>query len=376
MIETIRIDRELQNFDAARVPIKSSERVSGDVPYLGASGEVDRVEGFTHEGDYLCVSEDGENLRSRNTPIAWVQRGKFWANNHVHVLGGLPLTRLKFYEAALAVAPISNYITGSAQPKLSQAALSSVLVPKFDPADQAAVGQVLRALDDKIAANRRAIELGRDILQAAWFRGAGENSRKVRLGDVVAVNPNVANSECAEPAYVDMKALPEYGILVSGVGHREAKGGVRFMRGDTLMARITPCFENGKMAYVDVLDDGEVGYGSTEFIVLRSSEGVPSAVPYVVVASAEFRKFAARSMIGTSGRQRVQAKGLEDYEFRWPDDASLAEFGEFSDAMLGRLGAARDENLSLAATRDELLPLLMSGRITVKDAEKTVEEVV
>ena len=67
---------------------------------------------------------------------------------------------------------------------------------------------------------------------------------------------------------------------------------------------------------------------------------------------------------------------LEDFELRWPDDQKLAEFGEFSDALLGRLGSARDENLRLAATRDELLPLLMSGKITVKDAEKTVEEVV
>lgn len=142
------------------------------------------------------------------------------------------------------------------------------------------------------------------------------------------------------------------------------------------MARISPCFENGKMAYVDVLEDGEVGYGSTEFIAFRSREGVPSAAPYAVVASEEFREFAARSMIGTSGRQRVQAKGLEDFELRWPDDEKLAAFGKFSDALLGRLGAARDENLRLAATRDELLPLLMSGKITVKDAEKTVEEVV
>lgn len=376
MIETIRIDSELKNFDAARVPIKSSERVAGRIPYLGASGEVDRVEGFTHEGDYLCVSEDGENLRSRNTPIAWVQRGKFWANNHVHVLGGVSVSRLKFYEAALAFAPISSYITGSAQPKLSQAALSSVRVPKFSPADQVALGGLLEALDGKVAANATAISLGQGLLRAVWQRCVDGASRQVRLGDVVAVNPRVIKSDLVAPAYVDMKALPECGLLISRVGSREAKGGARFMRGDTLMARITPCFENRKMAYVDVLGEGEIGYGSTEFIVLRRREGVPSAAPYVVVASAEFREFAARSMIGTSGRQRVQAKGLEEYELGWPDDEKLAEFGEFSDALLERLGAARDENLRLAATRDELLPLLMSGKITVKDAEKTVEEVV
>ena len=256
------------------------------------------------------------------------------------------------------------------------ASLGSVWIEFPSLGQQKSLAGVLGALDDKIAANNRAIDLGRELLRATWDSVVNENTRNLRLKDVATVNPRVAKSKRAEPVYVDMKALPEHGLLISEAGHREAKGGARFMRSDTLMARITPCFENGKMAYVDFLDAGEVGYGSTEFIVFRSLEGVPSAVPYVVVASTDFREFAARSMIGTSGRQRVQAKGLEDFELRWPDDQNLAEFGEFSDALLRRLGTARDENLRLAATRDELLPLLMSGKITVKDAEKTVEEVV
>ena len=112
----VRLDEELRNFDYARRPIKSSERVRGPIPYLGASGVVDHVEGFTHDGEFICVSEDGENLRSRNTPIAWVQRGQFWANNHLHVLGGVPLPRLRFYAAAIEASNISGYLTGSAQP--------------------------------------------------------------------------------------------------------------------------------------------------------------------------------------------------------------------------------------------------------------------
>lgn len=241
---------------------------------------------------------------------------------------------------------------------------------------QRAIVGVLGALDDKITANRRAIETGRELL-LAWWVGAQSSSAAVRfLRDVTDVSPKVAKTAEPQPAYIEMKSLPENGLLIDRVEHRESKGGVRFMNDDTLIARITPCFENGKMGFVDVLADGEIGYGSTEYIVFRAKEGVPRAVPYAIAASEEFRTFAARTMIGTSGRQRVQAASLGEFHMPWPNDAALREFGEFSDVLLHRLGAARDENLRLAATRDELLPLLMSGKITVKDAEKTVEEVV
>lgn len=81
------------------------------------------------------------------------------------------------------------------------------------------------------------------------------------------------------------------------------------------------------------------------------------------------------SMTGTSGRQRVDAKALADYELSWPSPTELAQFGTVTDSLLARISAARDESQVLARTRDELLPLLMSGKITVKQAETQAEEV-
>ncbi|MEE1651380.1 restriction endonuclease subunit S [Brachybacterium sp. J144] len=351
--------------------LPSRERTEGAVPIIGSFGVTGWHDVARYAGPGVAIGRSGASI-GRATYV----KQAYWPLNTCLFVRDFKGNDPRWVYWMLRNADFAAYNSGSAQPSLNRNYLAQMDVRTPSVRQQVLIGEALGALDDKIAVNARVISHGRELLRAVWARCADESSRQVRLGDVVTVNPRAVKPDLAEPPYVDMKALPEHGLLISDAGRREAKGGARFMHGDTLMARITPCFENGKMAYVDVLGAGEVGYGSTEFIVFRSLEGVPSAVPYAVVSSAEFRKYAARSMIGTSGRQRVQAKGLEEYELDWPDEEKLAEFGEFSDALLGRLGAARDESQRLATTRDELLPLLMSGKITVKDAEKTVEEVV
>ena len=245
-----------------------------------------------------------------------------------------------------------------------------------DLSTQLAIAEVLGALDDKIAANRRAIEIGRALLLAEWQRATSGSTDIVFLEDIASINPRTPVASEPEPPYLDMKNLPEFGLLVSDWGSREPRGGARFQNGDSLLARITPCVENGKMAFVDFLEEGQVGYGSTEYIVLRPKPGIPAAVPYVISANPEFRAAAALLRTGTSGRQRVQGSELASSVIVIPDRESLCEFGKFSQALLKRLGAARTENQILASTRDELLPLLMSGRITVGAASSRVEEVV
>lgn len=229
MSDTMRLDAELLNFDSARRPIKASERVAGDVPYLGASGEVDRVEGFTHDGDYLCVSEDGENLRSRNTPIAWVQRGKFWANNHVHVLGGLPMARLRFYEAALALLPVSSYLTGSAQPKLTQSALRAITVPHRTAQEQSIIGEILGALDDKIAANDRLGRSADRLIRARYLNLSESNSR---LGDIATPIREPIGGKNIGPTftYVGLEHLDQRSIWLKrrGLGDQVTSTKIRF----------------------------------------------------------------------------------------------------------------------------------------------------
>ena len=110
----------------------------------------------------------------------------------------------------------------------------------------------------------------------------------------------------------------------------EFNGGAKFCNGDTVMARITPCLENGKTAYVDMLDDGEIGFGSTEFIVMRAKAGIsdPQFVYYTAI-NPVFRNVAIKSMVGSSGRQRVQQSVLEELELSVPDLEEQRRIGAF-----------------------------------------------
>lgn len=369
-MQTQMVGDVLQSFNSARLPVKAAERTPGETPYLGASGVVDSVEGFTHEGSYLCVAEDGANLLTRSLPIAWLQEGKFWANNHVHVLGGVNRNRLKFFQYAIELANIASFVTGSAQPKLNQASLLRVEVPTFGPTQENVIGGLLGSLDDKIAANNHILGIIDETIQSLWKRAVQARRTYTRLDGVIEINPRTHLPKGTLARKVEMKNLPEGGFSISEWEEHEVKGGSRYRNGDTLLARITPCFENGKCGFVDFLEADTVGTGSTEFIVMRPHPDIPPAAPYAVARSADFRAFAAQTMTGTSGRQRVQARDLEAYETVWPNGGQLSNFGSRTTPLLDFAGKLRDEAQTLATTRDELLPLLMSGKITVREASQ------
>lgn len=118
-----------QNLDSKRVPITSSERKKGIYPYYGASGIVDYVDDYIFDDNLLLVSEDGANLLSRVTPIAFEVKGKIWVNNHAHVLKFEHLSTQRFIKYVINLQDISHLITGSAQPKLNQKNLNSFMVP-------------------------------------------------------------------------------------------------------------------------------------------------------------------------------------------------------------------------------------------------------
>lgn len=127
--EMVELGEVAINLDGKRVPITKSDRIKGNIPYYGASGIVDYVEDYLFDEDLLLISEDGANLLSRVTPIAFSVSGKVWVNNHAHVLRFKNFASQKFAEIYLNSIDLSNYITGSAQPKLNQKALNSIKIP-------------------------------------------------------------------------------------------------------------------------------------------------------------------------------------------------------------------------------------------------------
>lgn len=158
--------------DADRAPVKKSDRKEGIYPYYGASGITDYVDDFIFDGDYVLLSEDGDNLRTRNTPIAFMARGKFWVNNHAHILKGKNGNNTDFICYALQVADVNSYISGSTRPKITQRDMKNIPVYCPPIKEQKAIAHVLGSLDDKIELNRQMNETLEAMAQAlfkSWF---------------------------------------------------------------------------------------------------------------------------------------------------------------------------------------------------------------
>jgi type I restriction enzyme, S subunit len=133
------------NLDAKRIPITKSDRKSGQYPYYGASGIVDYVADYIFEGDTLLVSEDGANLLMRSTPIAFSVSGKYWVNNHAHILKFENMATQRFVEFYLESITLDGYIRGAAQPKLTQKALNSIPIPI--PKSVEAQGKIVEGIE-------------------------------------------------------------------------------------------------------------------------------------------------------------------------------------------------------------------------------------
>jgi len=160
------------NHDTKRKPVKEADRRTGPYPYYGASGVVDHVDGFLFDGEYLLIAEDGENLRTRNTPVAFRATGRFWVNNHAHIVEGNERARTRYLEYAILSADLAPYLTGAVMPKLTQGNLNKIQVPCPPLDEQDAVVDVLGRLDDRIDLLRQTNATLESIAQAlfkSWF---------------------------------------------------------------------------------------------------------------------------------------------------------------------------------------------------------------
>ena len=185
------------------------------------------------------------------------------------------------------------------------------------------------------------------------------------MPDCIDINPSRTLKKGSVAWYLDMANVPTNSARVQSVVSREFTSGSKFRNGDTLLARITPCLENGKTAFVDFLGGDEVGWGSTEFIVLRPKNGLPESFAYFLCRDPDFRAFATAQMAGTSGRQRVPNDCFGGYKLVEPAEAVAIEFGRVASAALNQIKALDEKAKTLASLRDALLLKLLSGELPV-----------
>lgn len=174
---TARLPDVTVNRDGRRVPVRRSDRSKrkGAYPYYGASGIIDSIDDYLFDGDYLLVAEDGANLLARSTPIAFRATGRFWVNNHAHVLETTPDVDLRYLEFALNAIDLTQHVTGTAQPKLTQAALNRIEIALPDLDQQ-------RAIAARIEEGLSIAENARTLLDSAALRMKALRAAAVQVG--------------------------------------------------------------------------------------------------------------------------------------------------------------------------------------------------
>ena len=185
------------------------------------------------------------------------------------------------------------------------------------------------------------------------------------LEQFIELNPRESIKRGTLAPYLNMAALPTSGPNPDDAVLREFTSGTRFRNGDTLFARITPCLENGKTTFVQVLPKDIVGWGSTEFIVMRAIPPVTSVYPYLLARDPAFRTHAIQSMTGTSGRQRARTEALAPYQVAFPTTEVWTVFALIIEPLFSKIHVNSKESRTLAALRDALLSKLISGNMRV-----------
>ena len=272
---------------------------------------------------------------------------------------------------------------GATMPSLNSGLLGSIelLLPPKDVQEH--ISSVLSAYDSLIETNQHQIKLLEEAAQRLykeWFvdlRYPGHENAPVvdgvpegwficTLNDVIEFNPKVPLNKERIKQSIPMSALNTQSMVLDSREFSEttSTSGSKFQNGDTLLARITPCLENGKTGFVSGLESDEGAVGSTEFIVMRSKKLNPYMV-YLLARTDDFRKTAINSMTGSDGRQRAQPDKIRTYPFLLPPQSIIDSFGDIVMPLFGNIQIRNQQNIQLSEARDRLLPKLMSGEIAV-----------
>ena len=414
--QTYKLGDVTNNFDHRRVPVKKADRRAGPYPYYGASGMVDRVADYLFDGEYLLIAEDGENLRTRSTPVAFIANGRFWVNNHAHIVRGNHLANTRFIAYALQGAEISGYLTGSTMPKLTQGNMNQIPLTLPPRSEQDSIVRIVRTLDDKIELNRRMNETLEAIARAifkSWFvdfdpvRAKAEGRQPTGLDDCTgALFPDTFQDSALGriPTGWRVVRLDAVADVVDCLHSRKPSGHDQgrlllqvYNVGLTGRLDLTDRFLVSKADYREWTKRIELTHGDT--VVTKTGRvGAVAQVPRGIRAGLGRNMVGIRSrprlatarflrdwMLSASGRREIHqstldgtilrslhVKAVEALRLLLPPYEVLTRYETAVSALHHRAEANDAESETLAAIRDALLPKLLSGEIRVRQAEKTV----
>lgn len=302
----------------------------------------------------------------------WLAKFNGGCSNDVLVFRSKENCDASFMYYVLSSDTFFDYATSTAKgtkmPRGDKAAIMRFSTPKVSLQNQKAIAETLSCLDDKIELNNRINKNLEEQAQAIfneWFFGNNAKDNWGTLSDIAEINPFRKLTKGTVARYIEMSNLATTGAFPLGWEEKSYYGGMKFINGDTLLARITPCLENGKGAYINFLNEDEVAFGSTEYIVITGKNGYCNEFFYFLIRYLDFRLYAAKSMTGSSGRQRVSAESIANYKMPIPSLELSKRFHEIAAQIMASNCNRSLENRILSTLRDTLLPKLMSGEIEI-----------
>ena len=396
--------------DSKRIPLSSSERkrLNKKYPYYGAQGIIDYVENYIFAGEYILIAEDGNNLKSLQQNIAtWVE-GKFWVNNHAHILGKKKGYNLRYIYYLLSILDLRGYITGSAQPKLNQENLASIQLQLPNINRQNKVAQILSCIDNKIEINNKInseLEAMEKVIYNYWFlqfefpneqgrpyKSSGgkmvwneELKREIPVGwKVKKIGETFSSSRGIS---YNSKNLGEKGVPMINLASFKPGGGykiegIKKFTGDYDEDKCLKAYDlvicNTQQTAIDYSKD-IIG---NAFLIpdIFESDIVSSHHVTTIKVKNENIKYYLCSLFNTKHFHRYIAgftngtnilgllfNGVENYKSEIPDEKTLERYSIFCRDIEKRKSQIIKENQELTSLRDFLLPLLMNGQVSFEE---------
>ena len=370
--------------DYKRIPLSSKQREArkGIYPYYGAQGIIDYVDDFIFDGEYLLIAEDGENLKSQKQDIAQIAKGKYWVNNHAHIVESNGLCDIRYICYLINGMDLSGYITGSAQPKLNQANLLAIEVKLPSLHKQRQISDFLSRFDEKIALNtliNHNLEEQAQALYKSWFvdfepfkdgkfvdselglipagwcvKSLGEVTKEIRdkvsaRQDVKVLSPVTSGrlvlSEEFFTKQVFSESIAKYLLVKPGdFAYNPARVNI------------------GSLGLNEYPFDGCV---SPVYVVFRCESGYNHFFDLYRTTAPFKDEVLSRSSGGV--RQTLAYKDFALIRIVYPPRVVIESFNSLYEGLIAVQKSNLKENEILSSQRDSLLPLLMSGRVLCVD---------
>ena len=371
--ETRKLGELVINFDRKRVPLSSRQRSErqGVYPYYGATSIMDYVDNYIFDGKYLLMGEDGTVIDKNGKPILQIAEGKFWCNNHAHILQNTELVTFDYLYYLLKNTNVQSLVTGAVQPKISQSNMNKlVLRIHKNKKEQEKIARYLRLLDDKIELNsaiNNNLEQQAKALYKDWFFDFSPFSIEGNLpdgwhlgtvGDIIQLH--------------DSKRVP-----LSGSERDKMEKIYPYYGATSLMDYVDNYLFDG--IYLLLGEDGTVvdslGFPILQYVygqfwvnnhahIITGKEGFSVEELYLFFSLTNIK-----SIVTGAVQQKVSQQNLKKVPAIIPSKEALSAFDDLIQPVFAQIRNLRDENAHLADLRDTLLPRLMSGELDVSNIE-------